>query len=74
MNATASNRLTRDQYDVLRLIKGGLSLPEIAEELGSTYDSVRSRARTLSRRGLVQRNGRGHNLTATVDLRTVRPR
>jgi DNA-binding NarL/FixJ family response regulator len=68
-----SASLTRDEYDVLRLIKAGQTLPEVADQTGTSYYSVRSTARRLARRGLVVRNGRGEPLTVEVDLRTCRP-
>lgn len=68
-----SASLTRDEYDVLRSIKFGNTLPEVSDEVGLSYYSVRSIARRLAAQGLVTRNGRGAVLTVDVDLRTVRP-
>jgi predicted ArsR family transcriptional regulator len=73
--ATATfDRVTPAQYRVLRLIKQGFSLPEIAEELELNFYTVREHARNLQDVGIVQGNGRGNLMTTTVDLRTVRPR
>lgn len=74
MATATTDRVTQAQYDVLRLIKQGFSLPEIADELGTSFYSVRHHARTLQNLGIVQGNGRGQLMTTTVDLRTVRPR
>jgi len=71
---TATMGVTKAQYEVLRLIKQGFSLPEIAEELSISFGSARNHARNLQESGIVQGNGRGRLMTTTVDLRTIRPR
>jgi DNA-binding CsgD family transcriptional regulator len=68
-----SASLTRQEYEVLRLIKFGNTLPEVADETGASYYNVRTIARRLARQGLVKRNGRGEPFTVEVDLRTCRP-
>ena len=73
--ATATfDRVSKAQYSVLRLIKQGFSLPEIADELDLNFYTVREHARNLQDLEIVQGNGRGNLMTTTVDLRTVRPR
>ena len=73
--ATATfDRVSTAQYPILRLIKQGFSLPEIADELDLNFYTVREHARNLQDLGIVRGNGRGNLMTTTVDLRTVRPR
>ena len=74
MTTATIDRVTPKQYRVLRLIKQGFSLPEIADELDLNFYTVRGHARNLQDVGIVQGNGRGSLMTTDVDLRTVRPR
>ena len=76
MTTTATRTLREDQYEILRLIKHeGFSVPEIADELGITFEAARGRVRTLRDRGLLRTfSGRGRRPVVTVDLRSVRPR
>lgn len=67
------DKVTKPQYRVLRLIKQGLSITEISEELGLNYYTVREHVRNLRDRGFV-RTARGRRSVVTVDLRRVRPR
>ena len=70
--ATSSNKVTKAQYRVLRLIKQGNSISEISEELGKNYYTVREHVRNLRDQGLVK-TARGRRSEVTVDLRRVKP-
>jgi DNA-binding NarL/FixJ family response regulator len=67
------DKVTTAQYRVLRLIRQGFSITEIAEELDLNYYTVREHVRNLRDRGFVQ-TARGRRSQVTVDLRRVRPR
>ena len=66
------DKVSTSQYRVLRLIKQGFSITEIADELDLNYYTVREHVRNLRDRGFVT-TARGRRSVVTVDLRRVRP-
>lgn len=66
------SKITPNQYRVLRLVKQGLSVTEIADQLGFDFYTTRRLQRQLRDLGFVQ-TARGRRSTVTVDLRRVRP-
>lgn len=71
-NTNTLNNFTTTDYEILRGIKYGQALTEIASNLGVNYYTLRDRARKLANAGLIQRNGRGQRMTTSVDLRKFR--
>ena len=71
-NASKIEKVTAPQYRVLRLIRQGFSITEIAEELDLNYYTVREHVRNMRDRGFVK-TARGRRSEVTVDLRRVKP-
>jgi len=73
MSTTTTNlNLTTTDYEILRGVKYGSALTEIASNLGINYYTLRDRARKLASAGLITRHGRGKPMTTNVDLRKFR--